>query len=280
MNDQDKQLVGGFYANHPPAWGGYLQPGAPRFDLSFHRPFPHADGTVMAMLMLSEEVQRQFQLLNCSLEIFPNSQPERLKALVRAESTLPGETSEEEKTTPREEDIAHLARDMDWLGTDRARGRKRGAPPARPVGVRVIAEPSPNPASRVRLDDASDAFGQRRAALDWRLDARDSESARETLRVLSREMGASGMGRLRILFPEPGFESVRTVGSHHHMGTTRMHSDSSRGVVDSSCRVHGISNLFIAGSSVFPTYGTANPTYTILALAFRLADHLREELGR
>jgi len=63
------------------------------------------------------------------------------------------------------------------------------------------------------------------------------------------------------------------------MGTTRMHDDPKRGVVDSNCRVHGIENLFVAGSSVFPTSGAANPTFTILALTFRLADHLQKRLG-
>ena len=64
-------------------------------------------------------------------------------------------------------------------------------------------------------------------------------------------------------------------GSHHHMGTTRMHEDPKRGVVDPDCRVHGIENLFVAGSSVFPTCGHANPTLTIVALTLRLADHIR-----
>ena len=131
----------------------------------------------------------------------------------------------------------------------------------------------------MRLDDSVDAFGQRRALLDWRLEARDSESARTSLEVLGREIAAAGVGRLRILFPRSGFESLRTVGSHHHMGSTRMSRDPSQGVVDVDCRVHGIPNLFVAGSSVFPTYGTANPTYTIIALAFRLADHLQKELA-
>jgi choline dehydrogenase-like flavoprotein len=64
-------------------------------------------------------------------------------------------------------------------------------------------------------------------------------------------------------------------GGKHHMGTTRMHADPRCGVVDPDCRVHGISNLFIAGSSVFPTTGYANPTLTIVALALRLADYLK-----
>jgi choline dehydrogenase-like flavoprotein len=59
------------------------------------------------------------------------------------------------------------------------------------------------------------------------------------------------------------------------MGTTRMSDDAGKGVVDSDCRVHGIANLYVASSSVFPTSGFANPTLTILALAVRLADHIK-----
>ena len=68
-------------------------------------------------------------------------------------------------------------------------------------------------------------------------------------------------------------------GAHHHLGTTRMHREPAAGVVDEHCRVHGVSNLFIAGGSVFPTGGSANPTFTIAALAIRLADHLRETVA-
>ena len=60
------------------------------------------------------------------------------------------------------------------------------------------------------------------------------------------------------------------------MGATRMHRDPRQGVVDEDCKVHGIANLFVAGSSVFPTGGFANPTLTIVALATRLADHLKQ----
>jgi len=54
-----------------------------------------------------------------------------------------------------------------------------------------------------------------------------------------------------------------------------MHTDPRQGVVDENCRVHGVSNLFIAGSSVFPTVGYANPVLTLVALALRLADHVK-----
>jgi len=67
-------------------------------------------------------------------------------------------------------------------------------------------------------------------------------------------------------------------GGFHHLGTTRMAADPRAGVVDADCRVHGVANLYIAGSSVFPTGGCANPTLTIVALALRLADHLEAQL--
>ena len=65
----------------------------------------------------------------------------------------------------------------------------------------------------------------------------------------------------------------------HHMGATRMSAQPEDGYVDIHCRVHGVDNLYIAGGSVFPTSGYANPTLTIIALAARLGDHLAEQLG-
>ena len=63
----------------------------------------------------------------------------------------------------------------------------------------------------------------------------------------------------------------------HHIGTTRMSDDPRSGVVDANCRVHATDNLYVAGASVFPTSGHANPTLTILALSLRLADHLADQ---
>jgi choline dehydrogenase-like flavoprotein len=57
-----------------------------------------------------------------------------------------------------------------------------------------------------------------------------------------------------------------------------MHSDPRQGVVDPDSKVHDIDNLYVAGSSVFPTGGSANPTLTLVALTLRLADHLKVRL--
>jgi choline dehydrogenase-like flavoprotein len=69
------------------------------------------------------------------------------------------------------------------------------------------------------------------------------------------------------------------VGGHHHMGTTSMSAEPKDGVVDANLRCHGIDNLFIAGSSVYPTSSFVNPTTTVLALALRLADQLKADLA-
>jgi choline dehydrogenase-like flavoprotein len=91
---------------------------------------------------------------------------------------------------------------------------------------------------------------------------------------LGRAVGASGFGRMVTPLNADNVSSQITT-SWHHMGTTRMHDDPRRGVVDRNCRVHAIENLFVAGSSVFPTGGRVNPTLTIVALAIRLAEHLK-----
>jgi choline dehydrogenase-like flavoprotein len=62
---------------------------------------------------------------------------------------------------------------------------------------------------------------------------------------------------------------------NHHLGTTRMHADPKKGVADADGQVHGVANLYVAGSSLFPTYGASNPTLNLVALTLRLADHLK-----
>ena len=150
----------------------------------------------------------------------------------------------------------------------------------RPVaGLLTLAshiEQAPNPESRVTLSSDLDALGMKRIALAWRFGELEREALRRSNRLIAQAVGEAGIGRVRILEDEPDTGWPRGVrGAWHQMGTTRMHTDPSQGVVDANCRVHGIANLFVAGSSVFPTSGYTNPTLTIVALAHRLADHLK-----
>jgi choline dehydrogenase-like flavoprotein len=155
-----------------------------------------------------------------------------------------------------------------------------GNAPYKGANVDLNFEQRPNRDSRVSLDTARDAYGQRRIRLDWRLSETDRRTATRALDIAAREFGRIGLGRTRIrldLGNGAGWPSEMR-GSNHHSGTARMSNSAKSGVVDPDCRVHSTENLYVAGSAVFPTAGYANPTLTIVALALRLADHLERVL--
>jgi choline dehydrogenase-like flavoprotein len=135
-------------------------------------------------------------------------------------------------------------------------------------------EVAPDPDSRVALTRETDALGQRRVQLDWRLPGDFAALMRRSHEIVGEELGRLGLGRLRINTADTVQDPMTDIeNGHHHMGTTRMHEDPRQGVVDADCRVHGKANLFIAGSSLYPTYSFDDPTMTLVALAIRLADH-------
>jgi choline dehydrogenase-like flavoprotein len=152
---------------------------------------------------------------------------------------------------------------------------------AAPEGViRFNQEQALDPDSRVSLADDRDALGLQRVVLDWRLNELDFHTMRTVTITFGQHLAQHGVGRARlrdwlvadpVQFPKIGEDEV---AGWHHMGTTRMADDPRYGVVDRDCRVHGMSNLYIGGSSVFSTGGYSNPTYAIVQLALRLGDHL------
>jgi choline dehydrogenase-like flavoprotein len=118
-----------------------------------------------------------------------------------------------------------------------------------------------------------------RAACDARLSEADRRNDRRALELFGAEVGRMGLGRLKLLSTEDETEWPGDLnGGAHLMGTTRMSDDPKEGVIDRNCRVHGMANLYIAGSSIFPTGGSGTPTMTLVALALRLAQHLRSVL--
>ena len=174
-----------------------------------------------------------------------------------------------------------------------AREAKRFAGPLRPwwecvrgrseLAIAIRAEQRPNPQSRVTLDQAVDATGMPRIRLDWQLGGQDVESVAALVEIFAAQAGRLGLGEVRpaAWLRDPARQWVfddlisdHPFGGYHHMGTTRMAEDPKRGVTDGYGRVHGLDNLFIAGSSLFPTSGWANPTLTVLALTLRTAEHV------
>ncbi|MFV0309600.1 MAG: GMC oxidoreductase [Desertimonas sp.] len=157
-------------------------------------------------------------------------------------------------------------------------GRCRTTPRRDPVvGLRILAEQLPNRNSRVRLARQRDRHGIPRAALDWRVTADDRRSMADHYRALGERFRTGGKVELHDPYDGSDWGSPMMT-NYHHLGTTRIHVDPRRGVVDADCRVHSAPNLFVLGGSVFPTGGYVNPTLTILALAHRVAANVKREL--
>jgi choline dehydrogenase-like flavoprotein len=146
--------------------------------------------------------------------------------------------------------------------------------------LRVLhqAEQAPHPGNRVTLGDQKDAFGVPRLRIDWAWTPDDARAAAGAHRLVADAVRRSGLGELRLA--AGGVDPV-VLGSstNHYLGTTRMHVDPAAGVVDADCRVHGVGNLYVASTSVFPTGGFANPTLTLVALAARVAEEILTVLG-
>ncbi|MGH2793920.1 MAG: GMC oxidoreductase, partial [Actinomycetota bacterium] len=144
------------------------------------------------------------------------------------------------------------------------------------LAIENFTEQEPRATNAVTLSDRLDAFGNPLARVRWSLSELDRRSVRVLHEALDAELRAKGMGRVRPPIVSEDDDPWRVSNdAAHHIGTTRMGTDPKSSVVDPECRVHGIENLYIAGSSVFPTGGAANPTLTIMALAARIADRVR-----
>jgi choline dehydrogenase-like flavoprotein len=133
-------------------------------------------------------------------------------------------------------------------------------------------EQAPNPCSRVRLDTAVDRLGMPRLALNWVIGREETATLLRLQALVDARLRRCGLGRLEQ--PVEFSERLYTDASHH-IGTARMSAHPSEGVTDPHGRIHGVDNLFVAGSALFPTAGHANPTLTIVALSIRLAEHLK-----
>jgi choline dehydrogenase-like flavoprotein len=151
-------------------------------------------------------------------------------------------------------------------------------------GVRMQAtvEPEPNPESRITLSTSKDRLGMPRVRVNWRLTNTVKRTFDRMFALFGQELEAHGVARVQ-LDPAIGEgewpETFDPEGNWHHMGTTRMHDSPRQGVVDRHCLIHGMQNLYVAGSSVFPTAAADFPTITLTALALRLSRHLAQQLA-
>ena len=278
----DRGLVGRFFMLHLEYLGGSIDLLDPHADLTFQTGEQGArykrSGTprsFVSYIGLSEETKRRHKLPNLRVR-FQYPRPPEIDALNRLVTRDGGRKK-------LLNDLGSVTRAMPGVAAYCARrmvhGRNKPPRPMASIALKCTSEQMPNPDSRIGLGEDLDAFGLRRVAVDWRLTAEDRRGMTTAHRLLASELARAGFGRLRSTVPEDDAEwPAEMCGDQHHMGTTRMHRDPDMGVVDENCRVHDVANLYVAGSSLFPTGGTFNPTLTIVALALRLADHVKERL--
>lgn len=150
--------------------------------------------------------------------------------------------------------------------------------PARSTPViHLCCEQPPRPQSRICLGRGSDAIGMRRVVVDWSIGAAEERTLSVLGRLFAEQLGKSNAATVRWVdgfTPQGGGRPPRLGDQYHHLGGTRMDRAERLGVVDLDCRVHGVDNLYVASGSTFPCGGCSNPTFTIMALAVRLAEHL------
>ena len=282
-------LVGRFFMEHPYLISGKVQLSSPAA-LYTQANFRIGETFMGTALALSKAVQEREQILNFSARLLP-VQEEWVEAFnslrfgdrqAKEHKAFP--TIHEGHKYKREASVVkNLGKVIANFDRVAARAytklvqKKAGA--CNLCDTHLISEQAPNPDSRITLSTERDHLGLNRVQLDWRLSPIDKYTILRSQQIIAAEFERSGLGQVQIELTEDDTSWQSLTGSYHHIGTTRMSVNPKLGVVDEHCQVHGINNLYVAGSSVFPTSGLSNPTLTIIALSIRLADHLKVRMG-
>lgn len=235
-------------------------------------------------LTLSPQIQETERLLNCSVVLQYQGDPDAGVTAAQDiwRSLLNGQWSPDmgDKVGRIATDLGDVLTRLEHRLASGHSLDREGAQgiPSRSAVLLADLEQAPNPDSRVTLGAQRDSLGLRQVQVDWRHGELERRTAERFSSFIAADFARLGIGRCRM---EPWLLDTRIpisdalAETFHHIGTTRMADDPQQGVVDRNCAVHGMDNLYVAGSSVFPTSGQANPTFTIVALALRLADRLK-----
>jgi choline dehydrogenase-like flavoprotein len=262
-NDHD--LVGRYFMDHLEVMTSSLfMPFARQTKLYY--PWVYARTKMKAELAMTESKQAQLKTLNGTASLMPKEATQSKQPNIETFSDNAEETLEMWNKISKQRDKEYFYPSENYE--------------CKEFELFTRMEQSPNPNSRVRLDNELDELGVPRVILDWRLSALDKKSIRLLQEVVGEEVGRTEIGRIRLmewLRDETNDDWTPALGGGwHNMGTTRMSDNSKQGVVDANCKVFGLTNLYMAGSSCFPTSGAANPSLSLLALTFRLSDHLKK----
>jgi choline dehydrogenase-like flavoprotein len=282
-------LVGRYFMDHPRLSSGSVKFKQPwhrnmLYDTKFHyqNDAVGVNGTRIAgAFVLTPEVQRDEQLLSSRAwfrSLFPGEGTEAVMALFRMKRRL---SRMDEAGHTFGEDLLKIMGSPVKSGLFAAARVFHLTSLISEVKMEAIVEPEPNRDSRVMLSRERDALGMPRVKVCWKLTPMVKRTFDRTFQLLGESLIAKNVADVTFDRPFSEQEWPQTLeGTWHHMGTTRMHESPKMGVVDANCQVHDMSNLYVAGSSVFTTAASNFPTTTLVALAARLADHLSAQMKR
>ncbi len=279
------QLVGRYFTDHPFVDLGSLIVDGPPRALDYYLPQRSAGmpagATVRGAFALGRAALEQERLPNAAIFLYPRYESHAVFARGEVKALLLAWDKLRHRAVPGEI-WPHISRAVRAPGAIALAAMRKIVVrhgPANHWRLRAMFETESRLDNRTTLSSETDALGRSRPRVEWQLSEGDLKAMSRIIQLFDRAMQRAGIGRVQVAFPDRRAAWRKAAESgKHHMGTTRMHSDPARGVVDENARVHGTPNLFVAGSSVFPSGGYANPTLTIVALALRLADHLKKEL--
>jgi choline dehydrogenase-like flavoprotein len=275
--------IGRYFAQHPRGIIGIVE-AAPRQASVLQKTFNdfvrprHTPVQYEVGLALSGEAQRKHRLLNASVGLYYEADDFSIwKTAARVRQSLSRRSFNRQFLR----DVLTVGLGVGEIGTNIVRRWVLGREVLHknPV-IRAIIdlEQVPRPESRITLSPDVDAMGMRKCIIDWRLGELERHTANLFADFLDEELRASGLGALRKsnwLTSKAPLTEEDLRSNLHFIGATRMAARPEDGVVDRNCRVFGINNLFMAGASVFSMGGHGNPMVTIVALATRLGEHLR-----
>lgn len=272
--------VGRYWIAHHSALRGWMEP-SPDLDWDLYHmvPKPIGEQRIFASLQISEYEQRKRKLLNsaANFEVFrPHASfNTRLAAVASLKHRLGKDTIPLAAPKMSPKLAAEIATDTAKVVgrlADKTGRKLRGRQPQ--VMIRNWAEQFPHPDNRVHLSDATDRFGTPLMTVTSNLQPEDRETLHLSFETFAEEFERFGYGRWHSDFPTGTQWPAGSINTSHFMGGTRMSDKPEDGVVDTHGQVHGVSNLFIAGGSVFPTAGVSMVTYTAVLLALRTADRI------
>ena len=244
-NEHDQ--VGRYIMNHPKKSIGILKLARPARSLPYFFGAKAGDFFAYAGFRLSDKLQKEKQVLNSYLRFEPVYPWEEVGAGISAF-------------------IAHIMYKL-----------FKKEPSVTRIKLRNFMEMEPQASNRITLGKTLDVYGNPLPKVTLNTSDLDRRSLVELHKVLAEEVAKGSVGTLEGDLEKATPWPVTTEASHH-LGGARMGLNPKSSVVDSDLRVHSVTNLYTCGGAVFPTSGCANPTYTMVALAIRLADTLKKQL--